>query len=64
MKRNPPLPECRDLLIEILDVMKGRFSIQGRGLYDEAVFRGLREGWLRDAIERIETTEKTKGPGA
>ena len=60
MKRNPPLPECRDLLIEILDVMKGRFSIQGRGLYDEAVFRGLREGWLRDAIERIETTEKEK----
>ena len=61
MTRKPPLPECRELLVEILEIMKGRFSIQGRGLYDEAVFRGLREGWLRDAIERIETTEKGQG---
>lgn len=60
MKRKPPLPECRDLLIEMVEVMKTQFSIQGRGNYDEAVFRGLREGWLRDAIERIETTEKEK----
>ena len=60
MKRNPPLPECRELLIEIVEIMKSGNSIQGRGLYDEAVFRGLREGWLRNAIERIETTEKEK----
>lgn len=64
MKRSKPLPECRELLIEILEIMKGRFSIQGRGLYDEAVFRGLRDGWLRDAIERVETTENEKGQGA
>ena len=63
MKRSRPVPECRELLIEILEIMKGRFSIQGRGLYDEAVFRGLREGWLRDAIERIETIENEKDQG-
>lgn len=61
MKRTRPLPECRDLLAEILAIMTNSVSIQGRGLYDEAVFRGLRAGWLRDAIERIETTEKESG---
>ena len=61
MKRSRKLPECRELLIEILDIMKGGMSIQGRGLYDEAVFRGLRNGWLRDAIERIETKDDNEG---
>lgn len=60
MKRVRHLPECRELLAEVLDVMRSGNSIQGRGLYDEAVFRGLREGWLRDAIERIETIESEK----
>lgn len=60
MKRARRLPECKELLIEVLEVMRNGFSIQGRGLYDEAVFRGLREGWLRDAIERIEATENEK----
>lgn len=64
MKRSKPLPECRELLSEVLEIMKSSNSIQGRGFYDEAVFWGLREGWLRDAIERIETPEETKGPGA
>ena len=64
MKRARKLPECRDLLVEVLAVMRNGMSIQGRGLYDEAVFRGLREGWLRDAIERVETIENEKGQGA
>ena len=64
MKRARPLPECKELLIEVLEIMKSGNSIQGRGLYDEAVFRGLREGWLRDTIERIEAIENEGNPGA
>lgn len=51
------LPSCRDLLNEIVGIMEIKSSIQGRGFYDEAVFRGLRDGWLRDALERLEQPE-------
>lgn len=61
---NRELPSCRDLLAEILDVIRDTKLIQGRGQVDEIIFRGLRASWLRDAIERIEAIENEKDTGA
>ena len=61
---NRELPSCRDLLAEILVVIRDTKPMQGRGQIDEIVFRGLRASWLRDAIERIEAIENEKGNGA